>query len=114
MWVVQRTGAGSNPRISRVVSKSDSNHRTASMAHRTLGLTPAVLFAIVTSPSVTILYLYIYMVYRPVRRPLNNDACDCRGPVSSGVYMCVCIWHCFHLAKSGQLLLPMITDFSIV
>ena len=41
MGVVQRTGAGSNPRISRVVSKPDSDHRTATMAHRTLGLTPA-------------------------------------------------------------------------
>ena len=41
MAVVQRTGAGSKPRISRVVSKSDSNHGTATMAHRTLGLTPA-------------------------------------------------------------------------
>ena len=38
---VQRTGAGSKPRISRVVSKSDRDHVSATMAHRTLGLTPA-------------------------------------------------------------------------
>ena len=41
MAVVQKTGPGSKPRISRVVSKSDSDHRTATTAHRTLGLTPA-------------------------------------------------------------------------
>ena len=41
MGVVQRTGAGSNPRISRVVSKSDRDHGTATTANRTLGLTPA-------------------------------------------------------------------------
>ena len=34
------TGEGSNPRITRVVSKSDRDHRTATTAHRTLGLTP--------------------------------------------------------------------------
>ena len=32
MWVVQRTRAGSKPRISRVVSKSDSDHGTATTA----------------------------------------------------------------------------------
>ena len=62
MGGVQRTGAGTNPHstlscfyvsvvpapsvtilyIPLVVSKSDSNHGTATMAHRTLGLTPAV------------------------------------------------------------------------
>ena len=41
MAVVQRTGAGSNPRISRVVSKSDRDHRTATTDNRTLGLKPA-------------------------------------------------------------------------
>ena len=41
MAVVQKTGPDSNPRISRVVSKSDSDHRTATTAHRTLGLPPA-------------------------------------------------------------------------
>ena len=41
MGGVQRTGAGSNPHIPRVVSKSDSNHGMATTAHRTLGLTPA-------------------------------------------------------------------------
>ena len=41
MGVVQRTGAGSNPRISRVVSKSDRQHGTATTDNRTLGLTPA-------------------------------------------------------------------------
>ena len=34
-------GAGSKPRISRVVSKPDSNHGTPTTAHRTLALTPA-------------------------------------------------------------------------
>ena len=41
MGVDQRTGEVSNPHIPRVVSKSDSNHGTATMAHRTLGLMPA-------------------------------------------------------------------------
>ena len=43
MEVVQRTVAGSNPRIPRVVSKSDiySDHGAATTAHRTLGLMPA-------------------------------------------------------------------------
>ena len=40
MGVLQRTGAGSKPRISCVVSKSDSDHGTATTVHRTLGLTP--------------------------------------------------------------------------
>ena len=40
MGVVQRTGAGSNPRISHVVSKLDRDHRTATTDNRTLGLTP--------------------------------------------------------------------------
>ena len=42
MGVEQRTGAGSNPRISRVVSKSDRDHGTATTDNRNLGLTPAV------------------------------------------------------------------------
>ena len=37
MAVVQRTGAGSNPRISCVVSKSDSDHGTATTATEPLG-----------------------------------------------------------------------------
>ena len=37
MAVVQRTGAGSKPRISRVVSKSDSDHGTATTATEPLG-----------------------------------------------------------------------------
>ena len=41
MAVVQRTGAGSKPRISRVVPKSDRAHRTATTDNRNLGLTPA-------------------------------------------------------------------------
>ena len=41
MGVVQRTAAGSNQRISRVVSKSDSTHWSGYYGHRTLGLTPA-------------------------------------------------------------------------
>ena len=41
MGVDQRTGKGSKPLIPRVVSKSDRDHGTATMAHRTLGLTPA-------------------------------------------------------------------------
>ena len=41
MGVDQRTGEGSKPRIPRVVSKPNSNHGTATTAHRTLGLTPA-------------------------------------------------------------------------
>ena len=41
MGVEQRTGPGTNQRISRVVSKSDSDHRTATTAHRTLGLKSA-------------------------------------------------------------------------
>ena len=42
MGVVQKNGAGSKPRISRVVSKSDRNHGTATTDNRNLGLTPAV------------------------------------------------------------------------
>ena len=41
MGVEQRIGAGSNPRISRVVSKSDRDHGTAATDNRTLGLMPA-------------------------------------------------------------------------
>ena len=41
MGVDQRSGEGSNPRITLVVSKSDSNHGWATTANRTLGLTPA-------------------------------------------------------------------------
>ena len=41
MGVEQRTGAGSNPRIFCVVSKSDRDHGTATTDNRTLGLTPA-------------------------------------------------------------------------
>ena len=36
----QRTGAGSLPRIPCVVSKSDRDHRSATTAYRSLGLTP--------------------------------------------------------------------------
>ena len=41
MGVDQKTGPGTNPRIPLVVSKSDSDHGTATTAHRTLGLMPA-------------------------------------------------------------------------
>ena len=41
MGVVQRTGAGSKPRISRVVSKSDRDHGSGYYGNRTLGLMPA-------------------------------------------------------------------------
>ena len=41
MGVDQRTGEGTNPHIPVVVSKSHSDHGTATTAHRTLGLTPA-------------------------------------------------------------------------
>ena len=41
MGAVQKTGAGSNPHISCVVSKSDRDHGTATTDNRTLGLTPA-------------------------------------------------------------------------
>ena len=37
MGVVQRTGAGSKPRISRVVSKSDRDHGSGYYGNRTLG-----------------------------------------------------------------------------
>ena len=58
MGVDQRTGEGSKQRIPLVVSKSDRDHGTATTAHRTLGLTPAGnIFTIVTSPSVSIIYL---------------------------------------------------------
>ena len=42
MAVVQRTGAGSKPRIPCVVSKSDRDHGTATTDNRNLGLTPVV------------------------------------------------------------------------
>ena len=38
--VDQRIGAGSNPRISRVVSKPDRDHGMATTDNRNLGLTP--------------------------------------------------------------------------
>ena len=41
MGLEQRIAPGTNPRIPRVVSKSDSDHGSATTAHRTLGLTPA-------------------------------------------------------------------------
>ena len=41
MGVDQRTGEGSKPRISCVVSKSDRDHGTATTAQKTLGLMPA-------------------------------------------------------------------------
>ena len=41
MGVVQRTGVGSKPCNSRVVSKSDKDHRTGYYGHITIGLTPA-------------------------------------------------------------------------
>ena len=41
MGLEQRIAPGSKPRIPRVVSKSDSDHGSATTAHRTLGLTPA-------------------------------------------------------------------------
>ena len=70
MGVDQRTGEGSKPRIPRVVSKSDSDHGSATMAHRTLELTPAgILFAIVTSPSVSILYIEIHFLALKIRAP---------------------------------------------
>ena len=50
MGVDQRTGEGSKPRTPRVVSKSDSDHWSGYYGHRTLGLTPGVLFAIVPAP----------------------------------------------------------------
>ena len=40
MGLEQKNGAGSKARIPRVVSKPDSDHWTATTAHRTLGLTP--------------------------------------------------------------------------
>ena len=46
MGVEQRPGAGSNPRISCVVSKSDRDHGTATTDDRTLGLTLAGLFPV--------------------------------------------------------------------
>ena len=42
MGVDQRTGEGTNPRIPRVVSKSDRDHGTATTDNRNLGLTPTV------------------------------------------------------------------------
>ena len=41
MGGVQRTGAGSKPRISCVVSKSDRDHGSGYYGNGTLGLTPA-------------------------------------------------------------------------
>ena len=42
MGVEQRIAPGTNPRIPRVVSKSDRDHGTATTDNRNLGLTPAV------------------------------------------------------------------------
>ena len=42
MGVDQTIGAGSKQRISRIVSKLDSDHGTATTDDRNLGLTPAV------------------------------------------------------------------------
>ena len=54
MGLEQRIAPGTNPRIPRVVSKSDSDHRTATTAHRTLGLTPS---GTICHSNVTLLYL---------------------------------------------------------
>ena len=63
MGVVQRTGAGSKPRISRVVSKSDSDHGSGYYGHRNLGLTPAV--TICCSTRSLGLYPILYIVWQP-------------------------------------------------
>ena len=44
MGLEQKNGAGSTACIPRVVSKSDSDHGTATTAHRTLGLMPVGTF----------------------------------------------------------------------
>ena len=59
MVVDQRTGEGSNPRITLVVSKSDSNHGSDTTANRTLGLTPAG----------TICCSNLSLSYYPIHRP---------------------------------------------
>ena len=58
MGVVQKNGAGSKPRISRVVFKSDRDHGTATTDNRNLGLTPAVTI------SHSNLSLGLYPIYR--------------------------------------------------
>ena len=52
-------GRSTKPRISRVVSNSDSDQGTATTAHRTLGLMPTGTMTVVTPPSVTILYIEV-------------------------------------------------------
>ena len=59
MGVDQRTGEGSNPRITLVVSKSDSSHGSATTANRTLGLTPAS----------TICHSNLSLRYYPIHNP---------------------------------------------
>ena len=64
----QRAGAGSKPRIRRVVSKLDSDHGTATTADRTLGLPPAgticrSILSLGLSYTWTS-YLYVYITFK--------------------------------------------------
>ena len=63
MGLEQRIAPGTNPRISRVVSKSDRDHGTATTDNRNLGLTPAV----TVSRSNLSLSLY------PIQSPLQGE-----------------------------------------
>ena len=58
----QKNGAGSKACIPRVVSKPDSDHGTATTAHRTLGLTPAG----------TICRRNLSLSHYPIHRPCND------------------------------------------
>ena len=124
MGVEQRTGPGTNQRISRVVSKSDSDHGTATTATEALGYRPRVLFAVVTSPSVTILYtfhkqvtnvsLHVFVILLWGTSPLTLISCiDCKkwlchpveltGPGTITLYVCVTVgWGgCGALVRGG-------------
>ena len=76
MGVDQKTGPGTNPRIPLVVFKSDSDHGTATTAHRTLGLTPAG----------TICHSNLSLSYYALHHNNENEE-------SSDIRTCLTLWH---------------------
>ena len=63
MGVEQKPGAGSKPHTSRVVSKSDNNHGSATTANRTLGLTPA---GTICRSNLSLSYIYSDLILCPL------------------------------------------------
>ena len=81
MGVDQRIVAGSNPGISRVVSKPDRDHGTATTDNRNLGLTPAGTI----SHSYLCLDLYPIQLQEPLITTLIGDSRQISRQKSSNV-----------------------------